>query len=338
MRILIIGGTGLISTYTTHFLAERGQDELVLYNRGKSIYPTPPGIKTITGDRTDYAAFENDMRRLGRFDVVIDMIAYQPADGESVLRAFSGQVGQFIFCSTVDVYRKPATRYPYTEAENYGGLNEYASNKVLLEKLFFAAYERGNWPLTVIRPAYTYGEGRGPLETFGGRTQVLDRIRRGLPIVVHGDGSSLWVSCHAEDVARTFVAALGAEHAFGKSYHTAGEEWLTWNEYYQQIAAALGAPPPDLVHIPTEILYRINPQRGGLAYTNIQFNNIFDNCAARQDLNFAYTVDWKTGVQRMAAWLDAHDGVAKAETDPFDDRLISAWEKYGHMLIEDKIV
>jgi nucleoside-diphosphate-sugar epimerase len=337
MRILIIGGTGLISTYTTHILAERGQDEVVLYNRGQSIYPTPPGVKTITGDRTDHAAFENQVRALGRFDVVIDMIGYKPEDGASALRAFSGQVAQFIFCSTVDVYRKPAARYPYTEAEGYGGLNDYASNKVLLEKMFFAAYERSDLPLTVIRPAYTYGEGRGPLETFGGRTQVLDRIRRGLPIVVHGDGSSLWVSCHAEDVARAFVAAIGAAHTFGKSYHTAGEEWLTWNEYYRQIAAALGAPPPTLVHIPTDVLYRVNPQRGALAYTNIQFNNIFDNRAARRDLDFAYTVSWQTGVRRMAAWLDAHGGVARAETDPFDDLLISAWERSGSALAQEKI-
>jgi nucleoside-diphosphate-sugar epimerase len=269
--------------------------------------------------------------------VVIDMIGYQPAEGESALRAFSGQAGQFIFCSTVDVYRKPAARYPYTEAEGYGGLNDYARNKVLLEKLFFAAYERGNFPLTVIRPAYTYGEGRGPLETFGARTQVLDRIRRGLPIVVHGDGSSFWAACHAEDVARAFVAAIGAAHTFGKSYHTAGEEWLTWNDYYRQVAAALGAPPPNLVHIPTDVLYRVNPRRGELAYTNIQFNNIFDNQAAHCDLNFAYTVSWQTGVRRMAAWLDAHGGVAKADTDPFDDRLISAWEKSGLALAKEKI-
>jgi nucleoside-diphosphate-sugar epimerase len=337
MRILIIGGTGLISTYITHILVERGQDEVVLYNRGKSSYPTPSGVKTISGDRTDAVAFEAQMQGLGKFDVVMDMVGYQPADGASVVRAFAGQVGQFIFCSTVDVYLKPASRLPYTEAEGYGGLNDYASNKVVLEKTLFSAHQRGDFALTVIRPAYTYGEGRGPLETFGGRTQVLDRIRRGLPVAVHGDGSSLWVSCHAEDVARAFVAAAGAQQTFGKSYHVTGEEWMTWNTYFQQIAEALGAPPPLLVHIPTDLLVQVNPQRGGLAYTNIQFNNIFDNSAARCDLGFAYTVPWKTGVQRMAAWLDAHNAIAKAESDPFDDRLIAAWQRLGAAIAEEKI-
>jgi nucleoside-diphosphate-sugar epimerase len=337
MRVLIIGGTGLISAYISQILAERGQDEVVLYNRGQSIYPAPPGVKSVTGDRTDYSAFENQVSALGRFDAVIDMVAYRPADGESVLHAFSGRVGQFIFCSTVDIYRKPASRYPYTEAEEYGGLNDYASNKVVLEKMFFAACAKGNFPLTVIRPAYTYGEGRAPLETFGGRSQVLDRIRRGLPIVVHGDGSSLWVACHASDVARAFVNALGAPAAAGKAYHTAGEEWLTWNDYYRRIAAALSAPDPTLVHIPTDLLQRWAPRRAGLAYTNIQFNNIFDNTAARRDLGFAYTIDWQSGVRRMAAWLDERGQVERAESDPFDDRLIAAWERCGSSLTAEEL-
>jgi nucleoside-diphosphate-sugar epimerase len=337
MRILIIGGTGLISTYITHLLTERGRDQIVLYNRGKSIYDTPPGVKTVKGDRCNYPAFENQMRDLGIFDVVIDMIGYQPSDGESVVRAFAGRTGHFIFCSTVDVYLKPASRYPYTEAEGYGGLNDYAAKKVILEKTLLAAHTRGDFPLTIIRPAYTYGEGRGPLETFGGRTLILDRIRRGLPIVVHGDGQSLWVCCHAQDVARTFATAAGADHTFGKCYHTAGEEWLTWNEYYRQIAEALGAPPPNLVHIPTVFLYKVNPARGGLTYTNTQFNNIFDNNAARLDLDFQYTIDWKTGVQRMATWLDAHDAVAKAESDPFDDRLINAWQRLSETIEKEYI-
>ena len=133
MRILIIGGTGLISTSTAHLLAEQG-DQVVLFNRGQSLYPTAPGVTTIHGDRTNYSAFETQISDAGTFDVVIDMVAYKPEDGESAVRAFRGKVGQFIFCSTVDVYNKPATCYPYTEQEVYGGLNEYSRNKVILEK------------------------------------------------------------------------------------------------------------------------------------------------------------------------------------------------------------
>ena len=330
MKILIIGGTGLISTYITQQILDRGDlsAQVTLYNRGMSRYPTPPGVTVIHGDRTDYPAFEAQIASAGRFDAVIDMVGYAPADGDSVVRAFSGRIGQLIFCSTVDVYLKPASRYPYTEAEGYGGLNEYASNKVILEKTLIDASRSGAYSLTIIRPAYTYGEGRGPLHTLGGGTGYIDRLRRGLPIVVHGDGSSLWVACHASDVARTFVNALGNYTAHNQAYHAAGEEWLTWNNYHQQAAEALGAPPPTLVHIPTEVLARLAPQRGSLALTNIQFNNIFENAAAKRDLGFTYTIPWKDGVRRMANWLDERGMVDRAEKDPFEDRLIDWWLRH----------
>jgi len=334
MKILIIGGTGLISTATTHILVESGE-KVTLYNRGQSEYPTPPGVKVVHGDRTHYSTFEAQMAELGTFDVVIDMVAYQPEDGESIVRALRGRIGQLIFCSTVDVYRKPASCYPYTEAEEYGGLNEYARNKVILEKTLLAAHARRDFPVTIIRPAYTYGEGRGPLHTFGGRTTYLDRLRQGKPIVVHGDGNSLWVACHRDDVARTFVAAAGNSATFGKSYHVTGEEWMTWNVYHQKVAEALHAPAPRLVHIPTDLLGKVIPQQAQLAVTNIQFNNIFDNRAARTDLGFQYTLPWIEGVRRMVSWLDARQRIEPWQAEPLEDRLIAAWERYGERMAEE---
>jgi len=328
MKILIIGGTGLISEPMTHFLLERG-DDLTLYNRGQSQRPTPPGAKTIHGDRMDYRTFEAQMAEAGHFDCVIDMVNYLPGDAESVVRAFRGRVGHFIFCSTVDVYRKPATRYPYTEDDVYGGLNAYSSNKVICEQILLAAYHPTDFPLTIIRPAYTYGEGRGPIHTFGGKTTYLDRIRQGKPIVVHGDGSSLWVACHRDDVARAFVAATGQAHTVGKAYHTTGEEWMTWDIYHQHVAQAMGAPKPSLVHIPTDLLGAVAPKRAAIAVENFQFNNIFDNTAAHTDLNFRYTIPWVEGVRRMVAWLDEQGRIEASDQDGFDDRLISAWQQLG---------
>ena len=328
MKTLIIGGTGLISTYTTQLLAARG-DDVTLYNRGQSIYPTPVGVKTILGDRTHYETFVTQIAEAGVFDVVIDMVGYHPDDAECVVRAFRGRTVQFIFCSTVDVYLKPATLYPYTEAEAYGGLNDYASNKVKIEKRLWQAHQAGDFPVTIIRPAYTYGEGRGPLHSLGWGTAYMDRIRRGLPVVVHGDGTALWTACHAADVGAAFAAACGKEITFGKAYHTAGEEWMPWNTYHARVAEALAAPPPRLVHIPTDLLVRVAPRRCGIIQQNFQFNNIFDNTAAHTDLSFCYTVDWLTGVRRMAAWLDANGGTQKAEDDPFEHRLVQAWERFG---------
>lgn len=327
MRVLIIGGTGLISSAITQELITRG-DEVVHYNRGRlDLYPNPPGVTTVHGDRTDYAAFERQMAELGMFDCVMDMVGYQPDDAVSAVRAFRGRVGHFIFCSTVDVYRKPASRYPYTEAEAYGGLNAYSRNKVSQEKTLWAAHDPTDFPLTIIRPAYTYGEGRGPLHTFGWGTVYVDRIRKGKPIVAHGDGNSFWVSCHRDDVGRAFAYAAGQPHTFGKAYHTTGEEWLTWNQYHEQVAQAIDAPRPTLVHIPSDALARLVPQHAELAVTNLQHNNIFDNSAARADLAFKYTVSWKEGARRMVTWLDAHNKVADSDADPFEDQLIERWRR-----------
>jgi len=327
MKILLIGGTGLISSSITRDLVARG-DEVVHYNRGKfDLYPNPPGVTTVHGDRTDYPAFERQMAELGTFDCVMDMVGYLPGDAVSAVRAFRGRVGHYIFCSTVDVYRKPACRYPYTEAEEYGGLNAYSRNKVTQEQTLLAAQHPTDFPLTIIRPAYTYGEGRGPIHTFGGSTTYVDRIRKGKPIVVHGDGSSLWVACHRDDVARAFVAAAGVSHTFGKSYHTAGEEWLTWNEYHAQVAAANCAPKPTFVHIPTDELAKLAPQRAGITVENFQFNNIFDNRAAHSDLNFQTTIPWIDGVRRMVAWLEQQGKIENSDVDPFEDRLIARWQE-----------
>jgi len=332
MRILIIGGTGLISTPITRLLLERG-DDVTHYNRGKlDLYSVPTAVHHIQGDRTDYATFERQIPELGHWDCVMDMVGYLPDDGESAVRAFRGRVGHFIFCSTVDVYRKPASRYPVTEDEGYGGLNSYSINKVAIERTLRAAHERGDMPVTIIHPAYTYGEGRGPVHSFGGSTSYLDRIRKGKPVVVHGDGSSFWTACYRDNVARAFVAAAGQAHTFGKLYHTPGEEWMTWNMYHERVAAAMDAPPPTLVHIPTDLLARVAPRRAAVSVDNFQFSNIFDTTAARNDLNFRSTLPWVEGVRRMVAWLDERGRIENSDADPFEDQLISAWRAAGEHL------
>src|SRR5579883_259113 len=246
MNILIIGGTGLISTYITRQLLERG-DKVTHYNRGKSSPQVPEGVTQIIGDRTDYPRFEQQMAELGSFDCVIDMVCYEPEDARSTVRAITGKTGQYILCSTIDVYTKPASKYPITEEEPRTAIADfdYALKKVECEQIAFAAHERGDLKVTVIRPAATHGEGRGIIHSLGWSNTHIDRIRKGKPIVMHGDGNSLWVQCHADDVARAFVGAIGNTKAFGKGYHATGEEWLTWNALQRTVARVLGAPEPD---------------------------------------------------------------------------------------------
>jgi nucleoside-diphosphate-sugar epimerase len=333
MKLLIIGGTGLISTPLTHFLLERG-DNVTLYNRGVTPSRVPPSTKVLYGDRQDYTAFEKQMHDAGHFDCVIDMVGYDPGDAESVVRAFRGRIGQLIFCSTVDVYRKPAMRYPYTEAEVYGGLNTYGKNKVICEQTLLQAHQQGAFSVTVIRPAYTYGEGRGVLYPVGSSGAYLNRIRQGKPIIVHGDGNSFWVACHIDDVARAFVGAVGNPRTFGNVYHTTGEEWMTWNRYHEAVAEALGAPPPSMVHIPTDLLVKMVPDRAASVADNFQFNNIFDNTAAHRDLGFQYTIPWVEGVKRAVDWLERNHKITIPDDASIDDQIISAWREMVELCIQ----
>ena len=329
MRILIIGGSGLISTAITRRLLAQGAD-LTLYNRGRTPLRVEGDVRQMHGDRRDYAAFEARVRDAGRFDCVIDMITFAPEDAESLVRAFRDRAGQVIFTSTVDVYNKPASRYPYTEDEPRDRtLGTYGQNKAKCEDILMAAHGRGDFAVTVIRPAMTYGEGGSLVQSMGWDTRFLDRIRRGKPIICHGDGSSLWVACHVDDAAAAFANAVGNEAAYGKPYHVTGEEWMTWNAYYRGIAEAMGAPPPELVHIPTDLLAAAAPKRAGVCAFNFQFNNIFDNTRACADLGFQYAVPWVEGVRRTVAWLDANHRIGDSDEDPAYDRIIAAWREAG---------
>jgi nucleoside-diphosphate-sugar epimerase len=283
-------------------------------------------VKRITGDRRDFAAFEAQMAEAGNFDCVIDMVCYTAQEAESDVRAFRGRTGQVIFCSTVDVYSKPASHYPYREDEPLQGLGDYAVNKVACEKIFNDAHAHSVFPVTIIRPAHTYGEGSGLIHTLGWSTTFLDRLRKGKPVVVHGDGSSFWVSCHIDDVGHAFVKAIGNPAALGRSYHTTGEEWMTWNNYYQKVAQALGAPEPNLVHIPTDFLFEVARERSWVVRDNFQYNNIFDNSAAARDLDFHYTIPFVDGARRTIRWLDERNGIEDCSADIYTDHLIKTWQ------------
>ncbi len=335
MNILIIGGTGLISTGITRLLVERG-DTVTLYNRGKRAADIPH-TRQILGDRKDYAAFEAQMAEAGTFDAVIDMIGFVPEEVESAIRAFSGRTAQYVFCSTVDVYTKPAARYPVTENAERKPLPSfpYALNKAKCEFILEAAHARGDFAVTTIRPAWTYGEGGSILHPLGWNSYFLDRLRKGRPVIVPGDGTSFWVACHRDDVAQAFVDALGNAAAFGKSYHTTGEEWLTWDAYHHIVAEVLGAPAPTLVHIPTDLLGKVAPKMAEWCVENFHFNNIFDNAAARADLGFAYTIPFAEGARRVIAGQEAHGDFADSDDFPFYDAILAAWVRLREQMAQE---
>ncbi|CAA9209160.1 MAG: hypothetical protein AVDCRST_MAG77-1914 [uncultured Chloroflexi bacterium] len=334
MKVLIIGGTGLISTSMTRQLLERG-DEVTLYNRGQSEVRVPAGARTIHGDRKDFAAFEAQIAKAGRFDCVIDMICFLPEEAESLARAVRGRTAQLIFCSTVDVFEKPAQRFPIPDDAPLGGTSKYGRDKAECERILMAAHARGDVPVTILRPAQTYGEGRDFIHVFGRGGGAWKRLRQGKPVIVHGDGSSLWVACHIDDVARGFLGATGNTVTYGKGYNVTGEEWMTWDQYTERAAEGLGAPPPRIVHIPTDVLARALPRRAKIIAENFRFNNIFDTSNARRDLGFRYTIPFVEGVRRNAAWLDERGIIDASDGDPWQDRVIAAWEHLGERLDSD---
>ncbi|MBN1401110.1 MAG: NAD-dependent epimerase/dehydratase family protein [Anaerolineae bacterium] len=332
MRVLIIGGTGLISTAITRELVERGE-RVTLYNRGLRETTLAPEIlaasQRLSGDRTEFAAFEAQMATQGYWDCVIDMVCFRPEEAESAVRAFRGCTAHYIFCSTVDVYTKPAQRYPIREdAERQPSPTfDYAYQKAACERVFQAAQARGDLAVTIIRPAQTYGEGGRLVHALGFETYFIDRLLKGQPIIVHGNGKSLWSACHRDDVGRAFVNAVGNPAALGQAYHVAAEEWLTWDRYHQGLAEAIGAPEPELIHISVDTLSRLAPQRALWCRENFQYPNIFDNTAAEADLDFRYTIPWVEGARRTVTWLQAHHQVEDGASYPFYDALIAAWRQ-----------
>ncbi len=330
MRILVIGGTGTISTVAVSELAARGH-ALTVFNRSRTAARYEGEVARVTGDRTRHAEFESRMAGLGVFDCVMDMVGFTPADAESALRAFVGKCGQYVFCSTVDVYAKVGAGFPTTEARALGGVSQYAKDKQRCEEILSAAHAQGDINLTILRPATIYGAGSAPSHTFGRGTGFLDRLRKGKPVVVHGDGSSLWCWCYCDDAGRAFANAAGNTRAFGRAYHITGEERMTWAHYYGCVAQALDAPPARIVPIPTGVLARIAPERAKSALENYQFNNVFDTSAARADLDFRYTVPVVEGVRRSYAWLAANDRIVNSDEDTFEDDLIARW----HAAVED---
>ena len=325
MRVLIIGGTGLISTGITRQLLTKGGFEIYHYNRGKREEAFNGAVHTIIGDRYDHAAFEAQIAELPTFDCVIDMIGYAVADVESLLRAFGGKCGHLIFCSTVDVYSRPASTYPVKESEPFRPTEwDYAQKKAQCEWLLWNWYAETRNPFTVLRPVHTYGAGGASLHTFGGASYHLDRLKKGRPIIVHGDGTSLWSSVHRDDCALAFVNAIGNAKTFGKSYHLPGDECVTWNQYHEIIAEAIGAPKPEIVHIPIDLLYKMD-KRAYISWINFAYNNSFDPAAAKADLGYKYTVTIADGMRAIYENLVAQGKLQNSDDVPQDDQIIAAW-------------
>jgi nucleoside-diphosphate-sugar epimerase len=305
MRVLFIGGTGFISAAVSRMAISRGF-ELYLLNRGSKI-ANLPGSHGLVADihRPD------DVRAAVRdvdFDVVVDWIAYTPDDIERDLVLFRGRIGQYIFISSASAYQKPPAHYLITEATPlHNPFWEYSRGKIACEERLLQAYRDEGFPVTIVRPSMTY-DSNLPIAIGGwGSYTLADRLTKGWPIIVHGDGASLWVVTHADDFGRGLLGLLGNERALGQAFHITSDEVLTWNQIYQTIAEALGVEA-NIVHIPSDYIARVAPELAGSLLGDKTWSVVFDNSKIKEFVpGFQATIPLRDGIRRTLDWFAAGD-------------------------------
>lgn len=316
MKILFIGGTGIISSACTQLAIERGY-ELTLLNRGQSSRPIPDGAQQIQADIRDLAGAKAALA--GRhFDVVVNWVAFSPEHIETDLALFAGRTGQYVFISSASAYQTPPARLPITESTPlHNPFWHYSRQKIACEERLLRAYRETGFPVTVVRPSHTYDQTLFPMR--GGYT-VVNRMRQGKKVVVHGDGTSLWTLTHHRDFAKGFVGLLGQPTAVGDLFHITSDELLTWNQIFQQVAAAAGAEA-QLVHIPSATIAHHDPEWGSSLLGDKAHSMIFDNSKIKRLVpDFVATIPFWQGAQEIIAWYDADP--ARQTIDPTFDQLL----------------
>ncbi len=257
MRVLFIGGTGVISSACAQLAVERGL-ELSVLNRGRSERPLPAAVEVLQADMRNGAAVRQALA--GRvFDAVVEWIAFTPEHLEVDLELFRGRTAQYIFISSASVYQTPPALLPVTESTPLHNLYWlYSRNKIACEERLRRAQQEENFPITIVRPSHTYDCTLLPMH---GQYTVVDRMRTGRKVIVHGDGTSLWTLTHHRDFARGFVGLLGNPHAIGEVFHLTSDEILTWNQIFEIVGQAAGVSPR-LVHVPSELIAAYAPEWG----------------------------------------------------------------------------
>jgi len=320
MRVLFIGGTGIISSACSPLAIESGI-ELYLLNRGKSHRGEPAGAKILHGDIRDRASVESAIGDL-TFDAVVDWIAFTPEHIQQDIDIFRGRTGQFVFISSASAYQTPPSSLPVTESTILDNPHwGYSRNKIACEEMLVRAYRDEKFPMTIIRPSHTYDQ---TLLPFDHSWTVVDRMRKGKPVVVHGDGTSLWVLTHHRDFARAFVPLLGNSHAIGEAIHITSDEWLTWNQIYDIVAAAAGTTA-EKVHIPSTVLAAHDPNWGPGLLGDKANSMVFDNSKIKRLVpGWTAPTPFTRGAEEIIAWYEADQSRQKVDdrANALEDLLI----------------
>jgi nucleoside-diphosphate-sugar epimerase len=328
MKILFLGGSGIISTACTELAVAKGYDVTVL---NRSQRGPISGARQLTADINGPSAA--NVLGSESWDVVVDFLAFNAASIESRLALFRGKTAQYIFISSASAYQKPGTQYLITESTPLANpFWQYSRDKISGEERLVRAYREDNFPITIVRPSLTYGNTVVPLAVHSWEKSftVIARLRAGKPLIVPGDGLSLWTITHNSDFAKGLVGLLGHAGAIGHAFHITSDEVLTWNQIYQLTAEATGVTTPKLVHIASDFITACLPASTGTLLGDKSHSAIFDNSKIKRLVpDYVATTRYRDGIKRTVAWFDADprrqiiDDTANANWD----RLIAAYER-----------
>lgn len=317
LRILFIGGNGTISAASSRLAVARGHD-LTLLNRGESTTRPPlEGTRHLTGDASDAASVASALGDL-EFDVVVNFRSFLPDQVRADIELFRGRTGQYVYISSASAYQKPVARLPITESTPLvNPFWQYSRDKAASEDVLVAAMREHGFPATIVRPSHTYDETSIPLD--GGWT-IVDRMRRGKPTLVHGDGTSLWTLTHARDFAIAFVGLLGHPAAVGDTFHITSDEAMPWDQITMTLGRAAGVEPV-LVHAASETIARAIPEWGPGLLGDKAHSVVFDNSKVRRLVpEFTATVPFWQGAGEIVAWFDT-DATRRTVDADLDARL-----------------
>ncbi len=332
MKLLFIGGTGLISSACSELAVQRGH-ELFLLNRSASTkYRAPKDSTILQADIHADSAHLSALLAGHRFDAVVDFIAFSPQDIERDISLFRDKTGQFVFISSASAYQKPPQNYLITEETPLENpFWEYSRNKITCEDLLMKTFRDDGFPVTIIRPSHTYGPAQIPLcvDSWLHPWTVIDRMKRGGKVIIPGDGTSLWVLTWNADFAKGLVGLLGNKNAIGEAFQITSDQALSWNQIYLEAYQALGQAP-NVVHIPSDFIARFDEQSVGSLIGDKSNSVVFDNSKIKRFVpDFTCEVNWAEGLRRSLAWFESHPQFQTIDikSNRLWDKIITGYEK-----------
>jgi len=324
MKVLFIGGTGVISSACSELAVEKGHDLTVL-NRSKTSRSLPEHVRRMTADIRDVESVRKAIKD-EQFDVIVEWVAFQPEHVQHDIELFRDRTRQYIFISTASAYQTPPEKLPVTEEtllENpYWA---YSRDKIACERMLMDAFQQQDFPVTIVRPSHTYDRTMLPCR---GKYTTIARMRQGKKVFIHGDGESIWTLTHHRDFARGFVGLLGKSTAIGEAFHITSDEWLTWNRIYQILADAAGGKLRP-VYIPSDFINKFDADMGAGLLGDKARSMIFDNSKIKKYVpDYKAAIPFEQGAREIMAWCDAHASRRKIdlEMDALTEEMIAAWE------------